>query len=550
MLTHLSIKNLAVVAEMSLEIPDQMTVITGETGVGKSLMVDGLALLLGQRADASMIGQGGDSAEISGVFAIQGLQAVLAWLETKSLAAPDLELIIRRVIRTDGPSRAFVNGSPVTLSELKILGQYLADIHAQHEHQALLSQDTQRTLLDDFGGASKLRREVRSHYDAWDQLKQKQASLIAGQKARDDRIDYLSYQLKELQDLALEDSEVSALDQELRQLSQIEDSLRWIHEAEQGLSDTEGAGMTSLQNASRALAQVTDSRLDEAKQILTQSIIQLEELHRDLAHFLTNNHSNPERLRWIESRLQDIQDVARKHRCEPEMLIAFEVQVTQELAELNESDASVASLDQAIDKAETQWRSSARALSKIRSSAAVKLEKAVKKLLNQMNMTDAELTVALSPLNDVSPFGLEDTRFLISTNPGQSPQALQKTASGGELSRISLAIQVATLGRHAVPTVVFDEVDVGIGGSVAQTIGELLRTLGAHTQVLVVTHLGQVAAQGHHHFNVDKQAGVSSIKRLKPEGSVEEVARMLSGTQVTPQSLAHAQEMVNQARKA
>jgi DNA repair protein RecN (Recombination protein N) len=232
------------------------------------------------------------------------------------------------------------------------------------------------------------------------------------------------------------------------------------------------------------------------------------------------------------------------------MLIAFEVQVTQELAELNESDASVASLDQAIDKAETQWRSSARALSKKRSSAAVKLEKAVKKLLNQMNMTDAELTVALSPLNDVSPFGLEDTRFLISTNPGQSPQALQKTASGGELSRISLAIQVATLGRHAVPTVVFDEVDVGIGGSVAQTIGELLRTLGAHTQVLVVTHLGQVAAQGHHHFNVDKQAGVSSIKRLKPEGSVEEVARMLSGTQVTPQSLAHAQEMVNQAKKA
>jgi len=548
MLTHLSIKNLAVVSEVSIDIPEGMSVVTGETGVGKSLIVDGLALLLGQRADAGIIGQAGTSAEISAVFSIVGISAAETWLAARSLSAPDSEIIVRRVIRSDGPSRAFVNGSPITLTELKTLGQHLIDIHAQHEHQALLQRETQRQLLDDFADASALRFELRSSFEHWATLKKRQSELLAGQKDRDDRIGYLNYQLTELSALAIQPDEVDALDTELRQLSQIESSLSLIQEAIASLSQDDQGGLSALNRAKRALDQVQDPRLGATAQLLTQSVIQVEELNRDLEGFLVNHQANPERMHWIENRLQDIQDVARKHRCDPRTLPSLEADLAMELDELSDSDASVASMTDSIAAAEIEWQKLARKLSKKRRDTIKPLEQAVQNLLQKMGMSDAKLKIELTPTEELNPLGHEDIRFLVTTNAGQAPQPLGKTASGGELSRISLAIQVATLGSQDVPTIVFDEVDVGIGGAVAETIGALLRKLGSASQVLVVTHLGQVAAQGHHHFSVHKQSGVSAITPLDATGSLEEIARMLSGTKITAQSRAHAQAMIDQAR--
>jgi len=281
---------------------------------------------------------------------------------------------------------------------------------------------------------------------------------------------------------------------------------------------------------------------------LDQSLLQIEELNRDLLRYLDVSQADPQRLQWVEHRMQQIHDISRKHRCPPEQLIALHATLSDELAQLSDSDAAVETLSDDIQTAKNNWEAEATRLSKKRAKGKAKIETAVKNLLTQMGMSNARLEVSLAPYAQPSRFGQEETTFLIATNPGQTPQPLNKIASGGELSRISLAIQVATLGTSAVGTIIFDEVDVGIGGGVAQTVGALLRTLSAQAQVLCVTHLGQVAAQGHNHFKVTKDANATAIELLSDSGRVAEIARMLSGIEITKKSLAHAREMMMTAQ--
>lgn len=549
MLTHLSIKNLAVVDSISIEIAPGMTVITGETGVGKSLVVDGLALLMGQRAESHLVGQASSKAELSGIFLLDQAPLARAWLADHDVDSSDSEVVVRRVINTEGPSRAFINGTPMTLSELKSFSESLLDIHAQHEHQALLKRNSQRQLLDEFAAASPLAENVAALFDAWSALQTKQRELLASQKDRGDRIGFLEYQLEELTKLELQPGEVSALDTELLQLANADENLSLTQQAQRLISeDDTGGGLAALQGARLALGKVKDPNLGAARDQLEQSLLQIEELNRDLLRYLDISQADPQRLHWVEHRMQQIHDISRKHRCPPEQLIALHASLSEELVQLSDSDTAIETLSDAIKAAENSWEAAAARLSKKRTNGKTKIEKTVKNLLTQMGMSNARLEVSLAPYPDPSRYGHEETTFLIATNPGQTPQPLNKIASGGELSRISLAIQVATLGTSAVGTIIFDEVDVGIGGGVAQTVGALLRTLSAETQVLCVTHLGQVAAQGHNHFKVTKDTNATAIKLLNDLGRVEEVARMLSGIEITKKSLAHAREMMMTAQ--
>ena len=549
MLTHLSIKNLAVVDSISIEIAPGMTVVTGETGVGKSLVVDGLALLMGQRAESHLVGQASNKAELCGIFLLDQAPLARAWLAEHDVDNSDSEVVVRRVINTEGPSRAFINGTPMTLAQLKSFSESLLDIHAQHEHQALLKRDSQRQLLDEFAAVTPLAVNVAALFEAWSALQAKQSALIASQKDRADRIGFLEYQLEELTKLDLQPGEVSALDTELLQLANADENLSFAQQAQRLISeDDTGGGLGALQSARLALGKVTDPNLGAARDQLDQSLLQIEELNRDLLRYLDVSQADPQRLQWVEHRMQQIHDISRKHRCPPEQLIALHATLSDELAQLSDSDAAVETLSDDIQTAKNNWEAEATRLSKKRAKGKAKIETAVKNLLTQMGMSNARLEVSLAPYAQPSRFGQEETTFLIATNPGQTPQPLNKIASGGELSRISLAIQVATLGTSAVGTIIFDEVDVGIGGGVAQTVGALLRTLSAQAQVLCVTHLGQVAAQGHNHFKVTKDANATAIELLSDSGRVAEIARMLSGIEITKKSLAHAREMMMTAQ--
>tara|TARA_B110000305_G_scaffold236738_1_gene298672 strand:+ start:4146 stop:5816 length:1671 start_codon:yes stop_codon:yes gene_type:complete len=549
MLTHLSIKNLAVVDSISIEIAPGMTVITGETGVGKSLVVDGLALLMGQRAESHLVGQASNKAELCGIFSLDHAPRARAWLGEHGVESSDSEVVIRRVINTEGPSRAFINGTPMTLSELKSFSQSLLDIHAQHEHQALLKRDSQRHLLDEFAAATPQAAKVAVLFEAWSALQARQAELLASKKDRADRIGFLDYQLDELAKLDLQPGEVNALDTELLQLANADENLSFAQQAQRLINDDDrGGGLAALQTARLALGKIKDPNLTAMRDQLEQSLLQIDELNRDLLRYLDVSQANPERLQWVEHRMQQIHDISRKHRCPPEQLITLQATLSDELTQLSDSDAAVETLSDDIQTAKNNWDAAATHLSKKRAKGKLKIEKTVKNLLTQMGMGNACLEVSLAPYNQPSRFGLEETTFLIATNPGQTPQPLNKIASGGELSRISLAIQVATLGTSAVGTIIFDEVDVGIGGGVAQTVGALLRTLSAQAQVLCVTHLGQVAAQGHNHFKVTKDINATAIEPLSASGRVEEIARMLSGIEITEKSLAHAREMMMTAQ--
>lgn len=550
MLTHLSIKNLAVVDEISIEIAPGMTVITGETGVGKSLVVDGLALLMGQRAESHLVGQASNKAELCAIFSLDQAPLARAWLCDHAVESIDSEVVIRRVINTEGPSRAFINGTPMTLAELKSFGQSLLDIHAQHEHQALLKKDNQRQLLDEFAAVTDLAGNVTTLFDAWSALQVRQTELLAGQKDRADRIGFLEYQLDELTKLDLQPGEVTALDTELLQLGNADENLSFAQQAQRLINQDDEGGLAALQGARIALAKIKDPSLTATRTQLEQSVLQIEELNRDLLQYLEISQADPQRLFWVENRMRQIHDISRKHRCPPEQLIALQETLRDELDHLSDSDASIETLSDDIHAAESDWAAAAKRLSKKRTKAKNKIEKMVKTLLTQMGMVNAVFEVSLVLYDRPMRFGLEETTFLIATNPGQKPQLLNKIASGGELSRISLAIQVATLGTSSVGTMIFDEVDVGIGGGVAETVGELLRTLSAEAQVLCVTHLGQVAAQGHNHFRVTKDIDATAIERLSDSGRVEEVARMLSGVEITEKSLAHAREMMASAQSS
>jgi DNA repair protein RecN (Recombination protein N) len=551
MLVHLSIDNYAIADHVEAEFHTGMTVVTGETGAGKSILLDALGLTLGDRADAGVVRAGAERAEIHATFDIANIPQARAWLAARDLLAGD-ECLLRRTITREGRSRGSINGQPATLQDLKALGELLIDIHSQHEHQSLLKKPHQREQLDAFAGAvddaEQVRRLALQHADIAARL----ASLTEHRDEQTARVQLLSYQVEELDQLDLQPDELAQLEAEQHQLANGEAILRNTQQA-LGLCREGEINVTSILHQALKSLETLDSKqpaLLEAEQMLNSALIQVEEASRELQHHVDTFELDPARLAEVEARLGTIYDIARKHRIQPEQLPSLHAQLRDELARVVGGDASIDQLQHELQTVHDAWRGAAETLGKRRQQAATKLQKQVEKQLRSLAMSGCTFTVALSARRDDMPHqhGSEDIEFLISTNPGQAPQPLNRIASGGELSRISLAIQVVTAQTSAIPTLVFDEVDVGIGGATAEVVGNLLRELGQRGQVLCVTHQPQVASKGHHHFVVAKATSKNAVRTqltpLSEDKKIEEVARMLGGIAITEQSRAHAREML------
>ena len=556
MLVHISVQNYAIVDHLDLELHEGMSVITGETGAGKSIMLDALSLTLGARTDSSVIRPGADKADILSSFDISRIPEAQHWLQERDLET-GMQCILRRVITREGRSRAYINGTPCPLADLKALGELLIDIHSQHEHQSLLKTDTHRRLLDEFAGATEQARAVQSIAQRWRHTQQQLAQLSTNEEEQRARRQLLIYQLEELDILAVQDGEVEQLEQEHKSLSNSESLLDNCRQIIDTCSDNDSSNVLSLVGAllqrARAVCGAPQA-FTQATELLASAHIQIEEAVSEFNDFVDNFDADPQRQQWLEERLDSIYTLARKHRVTPEQLYALQAQLQGELESLDADDASLEHLEQAAALLVTEFNQKAQSLSTLRSKAAKKLASAVMQQLHILGMPDGEFSVVLQPTESNKPtaFGLEHIEFLVSANPGQPLRALAKVASGGELSRISLAIQVITAQTSRVPTLVFDEVDVGIGGPTAEIVGQLLRQLGENGQVLTVTHLPQVAAQGHQHLYVHKERKQKSthtaVKVLSHEQRVEEVARMLGGIDLTEESLQHARKILADAQ--
>ena len=553
MLTQLTIQNFALVDRLELELAAGMTAITGETGAGKSIMLDALGLTLGDRADLDVIRTGAERADISATFAIEAGNPALAWLREHDFPLDGSDCILRRVLTRDGRSRAFVNGQSTSLNELKTLGELLIDIHSQHEHQSLLKTATHQRLLDAFGGLQPLSAAVQTVAATVRQYSADLTALKNRSAADAAQVELLGYQVKELDELALVADELPALEAEHTQLSHADAALAALQEVAGLCAENDDF---NLEQALRRTCSVLEElpfqtpQLQEALTMLQAALIQVEEAGSTLQKASSRIEANPERLQEIDERLGAIHRLARKHRVAPADLHAHALALQRQLAGLSVSDEQIAAREQELQRLTADYRRQAGELSSKRDKAAKQLEKAVNAQLAKLGMGSARFVAGLNAVTSREPNtnGFDSIEFLVSTNAGQPAKPLIKIASGGELSRISLAIQVVTAQTSAIPTLVFDEVDVGIGGGTAKAVGELLRQLGERGQVLCVTHQAQVAAQAHQHLLVSKtsvkQNTTSSLQLLDPIERTREIARMLGGDDTSAKSLAHAKELL------
>lgn len=552
MLTQLNIRNYAIVEQLDLELHKGMTVVSGETGAGKSIMLDALGLALGDRADSGTVRNGAERAEIIADFDISRIPSAKAWLTKEELDQDD-ECILRRVITAEGRSRSYINGSACPIAKVRQLGEYLIEIHGQHEHQRLLKKDHHRHLLDAFSGEIRLVQQTRQQYKKWRALDQKHKHLSQQSEEQAARVQLLSYQVEELEALQIEEGEFESLVAEQTTLANAGEIIQTGQQLLQITQDSDEGNCLSLLNQCQLLLanmKAQSPSIRQTMEMLNSAQIQIEEASQEISHYLDRVELNPERQLLVEERLSSLFDLARKHRINPEELCDHLKALQTELADLSMSDQELEALEQQAAQARDDFMQLARRLSEIRERTARKLSKQVNEQLHDLGMPAANLDVSLTPFdnNQLNPHGLEEVEFLISTNKGQPARALHKIASGGELSRISLAIQVITAKSASTPSLIFDEVDVGIGGAIAEVVGRLLRQLGGHSQVLCVTHQPQVASQGHQHLFVSKRAGKrhthTQINLLSNDERVEEVARMLGGIDVTDTSREHAKEML------
>lgn len=552
MLIHLAVNNFAIVEHLDIELKQGMTAITGETGAGKSIMIDALGLALGDRTDTGVVRPGSDKADILASFDLGEIPEARDWLAQRDLDQ-DGPCILRRVITAEGRSRAYINGSPCPQADLKALGELLIDIHSQHEHQSLLKTDTHRRLLDEFAGASDLARQVHLAAQRWRQTRQELERLSSNNNEQRAQHQLLSYQIEELENLALGDQELELLEQEHRTLSNADQLLGACRQVLDLCSDSDAGNVLSALSTSLQRLNAFPGHtgaINETVNLLTSAQIQVEEAVGELNRFLDHFDADPQRQQLVEERLDAIYSLARKHRIKPQELASLQQQLLEQLDGLNAGDQAAEQLQAELGSFARHYQEKAAELRQLRQIAATSLSTAVEHELQRLGMPGGRLSIELSDTDSAIPHpaGLELVEFLVSANPGQPLKALAKVASGGELSRISLAIQVITAQTSRVPTLVFDEVDVGIGGPTAEVVGQLLRKLGEHGQVLTVTHLPQVAAQGHQHLFVHKERGNSetrtAVSTLDKHGQIEEIARMLGGVDLTEESLAHARKLV------
>ncbi|MEN8107046.1 MAG: DNA repair protein RecN [Pseudomonadota bacterium] len=555
MLTHIHIRNFAIVDEVDVEFDSGMTALTGETGAGKSILVDALGLVLGDRADSSVIRHGCERAEISAGFDAQDNPAVTAWLAERELDM-DGECQLRRIISREGRSRGFINGQPVPMQSLRELGEQLVDIHGQHEHQSLLRTTVQRQLLDAFGNHGTALTNVADLYNEWKGVREALETVIGNESERDARLDLLRYQLQELEALGLTTEEIHGIDEEhARQAN----AGRLLAACQQGLArlDSEDghAAYSLLSQTLDELNELTalDSGLVDAAKLLNDASILVQESIESLRHYADQLEIDPERLQWLEQRLGILHDLARKHRCKPEALPEVQQALGRELDSIEHAGQHREALQTRLAELGQGYRNAAKQLSARRRKTAKAFGRQITAAMQTLGMAGGMFEVNISPCSDAafSRHGLDAIEFQVSANKGQPVQALGKVASGGELSRISLSIQVISAGSGAIPSMIFDEVDSGIGGGVAEIVGQKLRALGRDRQVLCVTHLPQVAALASHQLQVTKLAGEDStrtrIRKLGDAERIDEIARMLGGVKITRQTKAHAREMIEQA---
>jgi len=554
MLTQLHIRDLAIVSAQELELQGGLSVLTGETGAGKSILIDALGLALGERADTGMIRAGSERAEIGARFDIRVQPRIREWLGEHALDDDD-DCLIRRVLVREGRSKAFVNGRPVALQQLVELGNLLVEIHGQHAHQSLLQRSEQRRLLDAYGGHLELAAVVAERFKQWRDSRQRLQRLQTEAADRLARLDLLRFQRDELTALNLQPDELETLEQDQRRLSHLEQLQVTGGEILQGLDESELAVRDRLVRFADRLEtlQALDEQLGEPREMLDNALIQVDEAIASLRNYLSDLELDPAGLQQVEQRLEAIHDLARKYRIGPAELPERLIQIEQELERLEQADVALAELQSRTTGAWEEYRRLALQLSERRHQAGRRLGREISEAMQQLGMPGGVFSVACSALGDdnAGKDGLDQIEFRVSANPGMPQQPLTKVASGGELSRISLAIQVATIRYGTTPTLVFDEVDVGIGGGVAEIVGQMLRRLGATRQILCVTHLPQVAAQAGHHLLVRKttRKGLTHtrISSLDERQRIEEIARMLGGVEITDQTLAHAREMVSLA---
>jgi len=546
MLLHLAIQDYAVVDHLELDLAAGMTCITGETGAGKSIMLDALGLCIGDRADSRAIRPGEARTDITASFDIAKNTRAKVWLAERDLDATG-ECLLRRTITVEGRSRAYINGTPATLSDCSDLGQLLVDIHSQHAHQSLLRRATQRNLLDTYAEAEGLVVEVSDLAQQWRLLEEEHSRLLGRTEESDARRELLTYQIAELESLQPCAGELTELEEQHKLLANatyIIESANAIASGCETQRDQLGR-LVQLANDER----MTSDSTANLRELLQSALIQIDEAQSETARFAERIEVDPERLRTTEERLSALHDLARKHRVGadalPELLVALQV----ELESLTGGSAQLEEIERQLSDTALAWRRSAEQLSAKRRYAATVLGQRVMSTLGQLAMHKCVFEIALIPFADPrpDPRGAEDVEFLIATNPGASPGPLSKIASGGELSRISLALQVVAADTATTPTMIFDEVDVGVGGGVAEVVGELLHTLGKRSQVLVVTHQPQVAAKGNHHLLVRKEGADkmhSTLTLLEREARIQEIGRMLGGARLTDNTLAHAREML------
>ena len=557
MLTSLTVRNLAVVEDLALTFDSGMTSLTGETGAGKSMLVDALSLVLGDRADSNMIRHGSERAEIEADFSVDDNPVLRDWLTEQELDDED-QCHLRRTISRDGRSKGYINGRGVPLALLREVSERSVDIHGQHAHQSLVRSQTQRELLDVVANSKPLLDELRTAYKNWQSSKQQMDKLQQQTEEQAARQELLQYQVSELEALSLSDDSISQLVQEQTQLAHASQLITTAESSLHQLFDHEEAAVYDiLSHALTDLEKCQDyePRFAAAVETLNAAIINLDETSGELRHYLDNAELDPARLHEIEQTLSTLHDLARKHHVEIEQLPDLYNELHDELAQLANMDTTLVTLEKQVVEQETLCRTLCQSLHELRVKAAGPLAKQLTASIQQLAIPAGHIQIDVAPMadNKFTEFGSDLVRLLVATNPGQAAGDLAKVASGGELARISLAIQVVTAGQRSVPTLIFDEVDVGIGGSVAEIVGQHLRKLASSQQVICITHLPQVAAQAHHQLQVTKTHLSDStfirVEKLDDEQRVEEIARMLGGVNLTQKTRSHAQEMLEQAQQ-
>ena len=556
MLKHIRIRNFAIIDHIDIEFHAGMTALTGETGAGKSILLGALGLMLGDRADSDNVRVGSSKSEISAEFDISKLEHIKLWLKEKELDT-ETDCLLRRRLSEDGRSRAFINSTPVPLQDLRELGEMLVDIHGQHEHQSLMRSDMQRQLLDDYSQHKPLLAELKTIYQQWKKVSTEFQQLQDDSKNRSDRLDLLRYQVGELDALSPVEGEYATLSEEHQRLANVDKLSATSQQAVMALYDAEeGTLYSQLSQQINLLesASETDPQLTPANTMLNEALVQIEETASLLRDYLASLDNNPERFNEVESRLGGLHDLARKHRVEPGQLFAVHAQLQQELKNLDHADENLSRLEQQTQEFKKSYLTLANKLSKSRNQFAQSLNKEISKAMQTLGMAGGkfEILVKTDAQANYSAQGLDDIEFTVSANAGQPCKPLAKVASGGELSRISLAIQMITAKQGRIPTLIFDEVDSGVGGGIAEIVGQHLRLLGHDRQVFCVTHLPQVASQAHQHLRVLKhiQEGLTQtqIQTLTEKERVEEISRMLGGIEITKQTRAHAKEMLDKAQ--